>query len=223
MNTRIIRRILRPICRMWSYLYTPHVNQKVKYIFDLMHTLWFERFFNKCSGIIERGSYIRGEKYMTVSTGARICKGARLETFDSYLGSTYKPEIFIGENCRIGHGTHITAINKVYIGNDTNIGDRCLISDNNHGNFSKTSYTFNNDPNIPDVFLLVEMKRPLHCKGPVIIEEGCQIGEGSVVLTGVHIGHHSIVASNSFVRENIPPYSIVGGNPAKIIRTFSAQ
>lgn len=206
-----------------SYLYPPSVHEKVSKIKELFYTAYVSRQYKLCEGSVERGSRVRGVKYIELNKGSRICRNTRIEAIDQFLGVQYSPELIIGRKCRIGEGTHITVINRIEIGDNTNIGDRCLISDNNHGDFSKNSYTFENNPVVPDVFLLPEMKRPLHSKGPVIIEHSCQIGEGSVILTGVRVGHNSIVASNSFVRSDVPPYSIVAGNPAKVVRSFAQE
>lgn len=219
--TRIISNVLKDLCIFISYIYPPRLHEKMQTIKDQLYTYYVSRTYKKCDGIVERGSKVKGTQYITLNKRARISKASRIEVIDSFLGEKYNPELIIGEKCRIGHGVHITVINKVVIGDYTNIGDRCLVSDNNHGDFSKNSYTFENNPKVPDVFLMYEMQRPLHSKGPVVIEHSCQIGEGSVILTGVTIGHNSIVSSNSFVRSDVPPYSIVAGNPAKVIRTFS--
>ncbi len=217
----LISNTIKIICVIWSHIYTLPIARKFDILRDQMHTYWCSRHYKKCEGIIQRGTFITGEKNISLSAKSKVCKGARIETHEKFLDDNFTPELVIGERCRIGHYTHITCINRIFIGNDTNIGDRCLISDNNHGNFSKDSYTYSDNSKVPDIFKLVEMKRPLYTKGPVIIENGCQIGEGSIILTGVTIGQHSIIASNSFVRENVPPYSIVAGNPSKVIRSFS--
>jgi len=51
-----------------------------------------------------------------------------------------------------------------------------------------------------------------------IIENDCWIGRDSLILSGVKIGHGSVVAARSVVTKDIPPYSIVAGSPARIIR-----
>lgn len=221
MSKKYLKAIFCPIMTVISYIYTPKAHRKLKKLINILHTYWVSKEYKKCDGIVEIGCHIIGSENISLGRGSILCRGGRIETFNKFNGEQYNPTIYIGENCRIGYNTHITCINKIVIGDNSNIGDRCLVTDNNHGNFSYKSYTFTNNPLIPDVFLLTEMERPLHSKGPVIIEHSCQIGEGSVILTGVTIGHNSIIASNSFVRENIPPYSIVAGNPAKVVRTFS--
>lgn len=53
---------------------------------------------------------------------------------------------------------------------------------------------------------------------PVVIEDGCWIGANVTILKGVTIGRGSIIAAGAVVTNSCPPYSIIGGVPAKIIR-----
>lgn len=55
-------------------------------------------------------------------------------------------------------------------------------------------------------------------KGPIIIEDDVWIGTDVLVLSGITIGKGSVIAAGSVVTKNVQPYSIVGGNPAKIIK-----
>lgn len=55
-------------------------------------------------------------------------------------------------------------------------------------------------------------------KGPIIVEDEVWIGAQSVILSGVRIGKGSIISACSLVKRDVPPYSIVEGNPAKVIR-----
>jgi virginiamycin A acetyltransferase len=55
-------------------------------------------------------------------------------------------------------------------------------------------------------------------KGPLIIEDEVWLGANSMILSGLTIGKGSIVAAGAIVTKNVPPYAIVGGNPARIIR-----
>lgn len=52
----------------------------------------------------------------------------------------------------------------------------------------------------------------------IVVEEDVWIGNHVTILSGVHIGRGSIVGGGSVVRENIPPYAVVIGNPCKIVR-----
>ncbi|MBF4465679.1 CatB-related O-acetyltransferase [Flavobacterium sp. LC2016-12] len=55
-------------------------------------------------------------------------------------------------------------------------------------------------------------------KGPIKIGNDVWIGTHSVILSGVTVGDGCIIASNSVVNSDIPPYAIVGGSPARIIK-----
>lgn len=54
---------------------------------------------------------------------------------------------------------------------------------------------------------------------PIRVGRRCFIGGGSTLLPGVTVGDESIVAAGAVVMENVPPRSIVGGNPARVLRT----
>ena len=52
---------------------------------------------------------------------------------------------------------------------------------------------------------------------PVIVEDDCFIGMGAIVLMGVRVGKGSIIGAGAVVTKDVPPYSVVGGNPAEVI------
>lgn len=55
-------------------------------------------------------------------------------------------------------------------------------------------------------------------KGDIVLEDDVWIGYGSIILSGVHIGQGAVVAAGAVVTADVPPYAIVGGVPAKIIK-----
>jgi maltose O-acetyltransferase len=57
----------------------------------------------------------------------------------------------------------------------------------------------------------------------IVIEDGVWIGFGSIILPGVKIGYKSIVAAGSIVNKDVKPYSIVAGNPAKVVKTWDLE
>lgn len=54
--------------------------------------------------------------------------------------------------------------------------------------------------------------------GPVVVEDEVWIGTGARIFSGVRIGKGAIIAAGSIVTKDVPPYAIVGGNPARLIR-----
>ena len=78
--------------------------------------------------------------------------------------------------------------------------------------------------------IMTHIKAPHHLRDtgimpavvkPVILEDHCFIGVNSVVMPGVTVGRCSVVASGSVVMNNVPPYTMVSGNPAKVVKQFS--
>lgn len=55
-------------------------------------------------------------------------------------------------------------------------------------------------------------------KGDIIIEDDVWIGQNAIVLSGVRVGQGAVIAAGSVVTKDIPPYSVVGGNPARVIK-----
>jgi virginiamycin A acetyltransferase len=55
-------------------------------------------------------------------------------------------------------------------------------------------------------------------KGPIVIEDEVWIGTGAMIFSGITIGKGAVIAAGSVVTREVPPYAIVGGNPAKVIR-----
>lgn len=152
---------------------------------------------------------LRGGKYISIGSGVVIGRNVSISAWDSYYNQKFIPEIIIGNNTSIGDDSHITAINRIVIGNNVLFGKKILITDNSHG-VSK--------------FELIDIppnKRPLYSKGPVIIEDNVWIGEKTSILPGVHIGYGSIIAANSVVTNNVPPCCLVAGNPAKVVKNMS--
>lgn len=70
-------------------------------------------------------------------------------------------------------------------------------------------------PEVADMHM--KMGHP-SCKGDIVIENDVWIGAKSTVMSGVKISNGAVVAAGSVVTKDVPPYAIVGGNPAKIIK-----
>lgn len=142
-------------------------------------------------------------KYITIGNNTSIGNRTSLGCF---LSSDISPQLIIGNNVSIGEDTHITSANKINIGNNVLTGKKVLISDNAHGDSRK------------DNCEISPMQRKLFSKGPINIQDNVWIGEKATILSNVTIGYGSIIGANAVVTKDVPPYSIVVGNPGKIIK-----
>ena len=109
-------------------------------------------------------------------------------------------DVFIGDHTRIG--LHNTIIGPVTIGSHVNLAQGITVTALNH-NFE------NAEKHIDEQGVSTT---------PVTIEDDVWIGANAVILPGVHIGTHSIVAAGAVVTKDVPPHSLVAGVPAKVIK-----
>jgi len=112
-------------------------------------------------------------------------------------------DIYIGDRTRIGLGC--TLIGPVKIGNDIRLAQNIVMSGLNH--------------NYEDISMSISSQGV--STSPIVIDDESWIGANSVVLPGVNIGKHCIVAAGSIVTKAVPDYSVVAGNPARIIKQFN--
>jgi len=113
--------------------------------------------------------------------------------------------VHIGDNTFVG--LYDVVIGPVTIGNSVIIAQHVVISGLNHG-YENVHIPIKDQP----------------CNtSEIIIEDECWIGANAVVTAGVRIGKHSVVAAGSIVTKDVPPYSIVGGNPAKLLKRYNFE
>ncbi|MFA4979990.1 MAG: DapH/DapD/GlmU-related protein [Sphingobacterium sp.] len=61
-------------------------------------------------------------------------------------------------------------------------------------------------------------KQEAYSNGPIIVEDDVWIGTDAIIMSGVRIGKGAVIAAGSVIVKDVPPYSIVGGNPANVIK-----
>jgi len=109
--------------------------------------------------------------------------------------------ISIGNRSGIGVDAWIRA--DIIIGNDVMMGPRCTIYGRYH-RFDRTDIPMN--------------RQGMGAYDPIYIEDDVWIGACVIILKGVSIGKGAIIAAGSVVTKDVKPYSIVAGNPARLIR-----
>lgn len=132
--------------------------------------------------------------------------------YNVYLGHNsdlIPSHVHCGHHVHIGpHASFMASIANIYIGNYVTFGPNVTIRGGDHriDVIGKHIYEIGED-----------LKLPENDKD-VIIEDGVWVGCNVTILKGVHIGKGAVVAAGSIVTKDVPPYSIVGGNPAKVIK-----
>lgn len=146
-------------------------------------------------------------KYIHI--GSNTCFGDEiyLSAWNSGGANYDKPYLKIGSHCSFGAYNHITCVNRIVIGDYCLVGKWVTITDNSHG---ETDY---------DSLLLPPTHRKIASKGPVLIGKNVWIGDKATILPGVTIGDGAVIAANAVVTKDVLPYSVVGGNPARVIRS----
>jgi acetyltransferase-like isoleucine patch superfamily enzyme len=114
-------------------------------------------------------------------------------------------DVTIGDNTRIG--IHCTVIGPVCIGSSVNLAQGITVTALNH-NFENTDLRID--------------EQGISTK-PVIISDDVWIGANAVILPGVTIGKHVVVAAGAVVTKDVPDYCVVGGVPAKVIRDLNER
>lgn len=167
---------------------------------------------------------------------ARVDASARLSDTARIYNNLNDPErISIGANCLIygdllvyGHGGKIELGNFVFVGEQSKIwsavhvriGNNVMISHNVNIHDSN-SHPLNSELRRQQTEIILTKGLPDHAfetrEKAIIIEDDVWIGYNASVGKGVVIGKGAIVAAGAYVFDDVPPYSIVMGNPAKIV------
>lgn len=158
---------------------------------------------------IESPAILRGGKYISIGNDFYCFGRLRMEAYDKHNGHTYQPEIVIGNGVSINFDCHIAAVNKIVFGDGVLLGSKVFITDHFHGETT------------PESLQIPPSKRKVTSKGPVIIEDNVWIGEGVAIMPNLTIGKNSIVGANAVVTKSFPPNSIIGGVPARLIKTIN--
>lgn len=209
MSKGIIYYILKPVMRFWHYVYSYNSSLFLKRINDKIYTFWISNNINKIGNTSTIGinCYLIGGKYIEIGVFTTIGRNGVITCWDKRMGEIFSPSIKIGNNCSIGEFCHITSTNSITIGNGVLTGRRITITDNSHGE------PLGEEMESPPI------ERKIYSKGPVIIEDNVWIGDKACIMAGVHIGIGAVIAANAVVTKDVAPYTVVGGIPAKVIKS----
>lgn len=209
--------LIIPVSRLISFLLPYHRVELLLNIWHYLYSCWITHEISSVGKHSRIGQLrlFRGGQFISIGENTSIGRQSVLTAWDEYAGVRFTPSIRIGDNCCIGEFCHITACHSITIGNGVLTGRFVYISDNSHGDYSKSS--------LENQLALRPVLRPLGVKGPVNIGDNVWIGDRVTILSGVTIGEGSIIAANAVVTHNVPAYAIVGGVPAKVIKYLKSS
>lgn len=205
------------------------MKQIIKSLYNLIFSILPSLFYQSISGLKlnTTNRLVGGVKI--IKKNKLICLLTRTRNGELIIGNDFKcnnkiksnsigliqPSIFnisapnsriiIGDNVGIS-GSTICATTSVTIGNNVLIGSGCLISDTD-------SHPIDWEDRLYD-------RNEKTRKASIVIEDNAFIGARSIILKGVTIGEGAVVGAGSVVSKDVPPYSIVCGNPARVVKTL---
>lgn len=149
-----------------------------------------------------RGSKIYHSVRMDTPPYRRFSLGAHsvVESFSCINNAV--GDVVIGDHTRVG--LHNTVIGPVTIGSHVNLAQSITVTALNH-QFINSSLPIDEQGIVTS---------------PVTISNDVWIGANAVILPGVTIGTHSVIAAGAVVTKNVPPYSIAAGVPARVIKSL---
>ena len=124
--------------------------------------------------------------------------------------------IQIGKGSAIHMGAHFHDPKRIVIGEDTIIGEGMVFD-------GRDKIKIGNHVDIASQVMFYNSEHDIHSEhfeaicAPVIIEDYVFIGPRSIILPGVTVGRGAIIAAGAIVTKDVPPFSIVGGVPARLI------
>ena len=158
-------------------------------------------------------------KYVTIADDVKLGRNVKIANFVNLYGCT------IGDDTKIG--------TFVEVQKNAAIGRRCKIQSHT---FICEGVVIEDEAFVGHGVTFINDKYPRATAGhgalqteadwtvvPTVVKKGASIGSGSTILCSVTIGEKAIVGSGSVVTKDVPPYPIVAGNPARIIRRIEHE
>jgi serine acetyltransferase len=191
-SSKLVYCVINSYSSIIMYIYTGYQSRKFYHFGE--------------NSLISRGFITKYPQLICIGNNVYIDEYSEITAWLNKENDKTTPVIKIGNNTIVRKFAHITAVDKIIIGENVLIGPNVLITDNSHGILDKTQSQLH--PSL----------RPIYSKGPVIIGDNVWIGEKASIMPGVTIGKSVIIAANSVVTKSIPDNSMVAGVPAKIIK-----
>lgn len=223
-SSSTFRRIVKPIAKKLIYSTLKPLGPAKQILAGLAHAGFYAReafewgrrsvvatpvFLAQCATYgddisVDRVPYINGTPRIELGSNIRV--SGLINIAASSKGT---PTLVIGDGVFIGHGTSFAVAERISIGKYASIAGGCYIADTEgHSHYNPQKPIWEVPAGDGDV-------------SPVTIEDGVQISRNVMILKGVTIGARSVIGAGSVVRSDIPPDSIVMGNPARVVKKMT--
>jgi acetyltransferase-like isoleucine patch superfamily enzyme len=163
----------------------------------------------------QANAYLEYMKYYKIHSKSRLqLKFAKLWLLHGLAAKIPIPDIVV----RLHRLRGVNIGNNVYIGNDVHLDllHPNLITIEDYASIGMRTMIFAHAAHWSPFLQKIYPKKT----APVVIKTGAWITPGCVILPGVTVGENSVVATSSVVVKDVEPYTVVAGNPAKLIKTI---
>ena len=149
---------------------------------------------------------LKGAEFISMGDNVVFDDSVVLTVWEHLNNRHFSPSVVIGNNVSISDFCHISIVNALHIDSGTAIGKWVTISDNSHGNVSY------------DDMQLGVFEREIVSRGSINIGRNVWVGDKVTILAPVSIGDGAIITANAVVTKDVPPYCVVAGAPARVIK-----
>ena len=167
--------------------------------------MWIKWFINPFIHKMGKRALIKNTVRLDVFPYNKFCLGDHSIIEDFATVNNGMGDVIIGNRTRIGIGCVV--IGPVQVGDDVLMAQNIILSGMNHG--------------YENVDIPIRLQTAT--KKPIEIENDVWIGANSIIVSGIKIGIHCVIAGGSVVTKDVAPFTVVGGNPARVIKRYDRE